>query len=207
MKRMIYVLVILLLSFTIYSCAKKSDSSSSSSTTDPSSSTTDPSSSTTELEGTWLTSCYTQAGDSDNHSWIESFIFSGTSLVPKAEKFSNSNCTTALQQKYGSNTFSYGDNVTFNNGNTGRKITITLSTTKKLPQSSIAVSDFNSSNECGYSNWELNTEKDCPGEGEGSTVYGLYQLLDNGTLYLETSSNDNQTSVSTNSASSTFVKQ
>ena len=26
--------------------------------------------------------------------------------------------------------FSYGDNVTFNNGNTGRKITITLSTTK-----------------------------------------------------------------------------
>ena len=159
------------------------------------------------LDGTWKTSCYTIAGDSDNHSWIQSFIFSGTSLVPKQEKFSNSNCTTALKQKYGSHTFSYGDNVTFNNGNTGRKITITLSTTKKLPQSSSAVSAFNSSSECGYSNWELNTEKDCPGEGEGSTVYGLYQLLDNGTLYLETSSNDNQTSVSTNSASSTFVKQ
>ena len=97
--------------------------------------------------------------------------------------------------------------MTFNDGNTGRKITITLDITKKLPQSSSAVSSFNSSSECGSSSWSLNTEKDCLGEGEGSTVYGLYHLLDNGTLYLETSSSDNQTSVSTNSASSTFVKQ
>ena len=43
----IYIILILFFSFTIYSCAKKSDSSSSSSTT--------------ELEGTWVTSCYSDS--------------------------------------------------------------------------------------------------------------------------------------------------
>ena len=43
MKKMQYVLVILFLSFTIFSCAKKSS---------------DESSSTTEIEGTWQTPCY-----------------------------------------------------------------------------------------------------------------------------------------------------
>jgi len=68
MKNMIYVLVITLLSFTIYSCAKKSDSSSSSTTTDNSTDT-----STTSYVGAWVKSSDNRMAldwKSDSFSWF-----------------------------------------------------------------------------------------------------------------------------------------
>ena len=80
MKKILYVLVITLLSFTIFSCAKKSDSSSSST------------SSTTELEGTWVSSC-TASG---SKYLIKTFTVSGTNVTDKYEYHSDSSCATDL---------------------------------------------------------------------------------------------------------------
>ena len=75
MKKMLYVLVITFLSFTIYSCAKKSDSSSSSSTT--------------ELEGTWTTSCVS----SGSRYRIRTLTVSGTNVtVDRWQYHSDSSC-------------------------------------------------------------------------------------------------------------------
>ena len=54
MKNIIYVLAISLLSLTIFSCAKKSDSSSTIETT--------------ELEGTWSAACYVGT-DNNSHKY------------------------------------------------------------------------------------------------------------------------------------------
>jgi len=71
-----YIILILFLSFTIYSCAKKSDSSSSSTTT--------------ELEGTWVESCH-----ADNSYYrINSLTVSGTNWVDTIEYHSDSSCAT-----------------------------------------------------------------------------------------------------------------
>ena len=77
MKKMIYVLVICFLSFTLFSCAKKSDTSSTTTTT--------------ELEGAWQTSCYL---GSDNLSYITTISVTGTNLGIKDESHDDSSCNT-----------------------------------------------------------------------------------------------------------------
>ena len=61
----IYIILILFLSFTIISCAKKSDTSSTSSTT--------------EVEGTWTTSCFLSSG----FYRINTITVTGTDVVVK----------------------------------------------------------------------------------------------------------------------------
>ena len=182
MKRMIYVLVILLLSFTIYSCAKKSDSSSSSSTT--------------ELEGTWKTACYT---DSDNYSFYKTPTFAGNVLTITNERHSDTSCATDYRLREESHTFSIGD---------AGKFLITLGTTKRTPQSSAAVTAYNSASKCSANDWELNTVKDCTeADGnQGDPVYCSYQLSGN-TLYVDCNSSTYPTSVDTSDAGNTFTKQ
>ena len=182
MKRMIYVLVILLLSFTIYSCAKKSDSSSSSSTT--------------ELEGTWKTACYT---DSDNYSFYKTPTFAGNVLTITDEKHSDTSCATDYSLSEDSHTFSMGD---------AGKFSITAGTTKRTPQSSAAVTAYNSANKCSANDWELNTVKDCTeADGDqGDNYYCFYQLSGT-TLYVDCDGDEQPTSVDTSKASNTFTKQ
>ena len=181
MKRMIYVLVILLLSFTIYSCAKKSDSSSSSSTT--------------ELEGTWKTACYT---DSDNYSFYKTPTFAGNVLTITNEKHSDTSCATDYRLREEAHTFSVGD---------AGKVLIRIGTTKRTPQSSAAVTAYNSASKCSYNEWELNTVKDCSeADGEqGDSVYCLYAISGT-TLYIECDNSAQPTSI-TIKASNTFTKQ
>ena len=181
MKRMIYVLVILLLSFTIYSCAKKSDSSSSSSTT--------------ELEGTWKTACYT---DSDNYSFYKTPTFAGNVLTITNERHSDTSCATDYRLREESHTFSIGD---------AGKFLITLGTTKRTPQSSAAVTAYNSASKCSANDWELNTAKTCSwDEGEaGATIYCLYELSGT-TLYVKCDGDEQPTSI-TKDNESTFTKQ
>ena len=50
----IYIILILIFSFTIFSCAKKSDTSSTTTTT--------------EVEGTWLTNCFQSIVDPINET-------------------------------------------------------------------------------------------------------------------------------------------
>ena len=73
----IYIILILFLSFTIYSCAKKSDTSSTTTTN-------------TELEGTWQTSCHS----SGSYYRVKKLTVSGTNFTNTNEYHSDSSCAT-----------------------------------------------------------------------------------------------------------------
>ena len=167
----IYIILILFLSFTIYSCAKKSDTSSTTATT-------------TELEGTWLTSCYTS---SDNYSNIGKIVVSGTNVVHTSEAHSDTSCANDYSKwEYSYASLSIGDEVTFDDGTKGHKYTLNVDSFKHTPQSSSYVNHLNSNTACGYSDWTSNTVRDVTGLTCGSTYpvknttsKGLYNLVGN----------------------------
>ena len=100
--------------------------------------------------------------------------------------------------------------MTFANGKTGHKFTVTLGSTVKItPQSASAVSAFNTSSKCGYNKWALDTAKVCEIDEDdaGETAYGLYQL-DGNKWYTEIDDEYPDTSdVDTSDAESSFTKQ
>ena len=193
----IYIILILIFSLTIISCAKKSDTSS----------TTTP---TTEVEGTWLTNCFL----SGSYYRIHTITVTGTDVVVKYEWHTDSNCSTdyALwEDTYDS--LSIGDEVTFSDYTKGHKFTLEVVSFKFTPQSASAVSTVNTADFCGYSDWALNTAKDYTGKTCASTAYavantsvqGLYNLVGNN-LFIGTlnTTGSYPTEVST---SITYVKQ
>ena len=192
----IYIILIFIFSFTIFSCAKKSDTSSTTTTT--------------EVEGTWLTNCF-QSGD---YYHIHSATVSGTDVVVKYEWHTDSGCSTDYvmwEETYDS--LSIGDEVTFSDATKGHKFTLEVVSFKLTPQTASVVSALNTDNSCGYSDWALNTAKDYTGKNCGSTAYpvantsiqGLYNLVGNN-LFISTLSTTGSypTVVST---SITYVKQ
>ena len=160
-----------------------------------------------DLDGTWKTACYT---NSDNSTNIDTFTFAGNALTIKDQRYSDTACATVYKLEEYTVTFSYGVEVSYYSGNTGRKFKIIMgSTYKTTPQSTSAVSALNSSSKCGFSNWELNTAKDCDHDEDdaGSTLYGLYQLVDGDKLYASIAEDSYPNSVNTNDTESTFTKQ
>ena len=186
-----YFIPMIILSLVLLSCSKEEEE-------------TDT---TTELEGTWKTACYT---NSDNTSNIDTLTFAGNALTIKEEEHSDTSCATDYRLVEFPNAFSMGDAVTFANGKTGHKFTLTLGSTFKMtPQSASAVSAFNSSSACSASNWELNTEKECStGDDAGDTKLCLYQL-DGNNWYskCDNSAYPSTSDIQTDNASSTFTKQ
>ena len=163
-------------------------------------------STTTALEGTWKTACYT---NSDNSTNIDTLKFVGNVYTRKDQRYSDTACATVYKLEEIIYTYSEGSAVTFMSGNTGRYFKITLgSTYKTTPQSDSAVSAFNSSSKCGFSNWELNTAKDCDHDEDdaGSTLYGLYMLVEN-RFYINFDDESYPSSVNLNDTSRTFTKQ
>ena len=167
----IYIILILIFSFTIFSCAKKSDTSSTTTTT-------------TEVEGTWVTNCYA----SGSSYYIQTVIVSGTDISHKNEQHTDSSCSTdngTWIDTYSS--LSIGDIVTFVSGSTGHYFSVAVSTFTYTPTLASDVSAMNASSWCGYSNWTINTSKDYTGKTCGSTTYsvanttilGLYMLVGN----------------------------
>ena len=149
-----YIILIMFLSFTIYSCAKKSDSSSSSSTT--------------ELEGTWVKSC--DGGSyyrSTTFYYKDTVVVSGSNVTWKEEAHNDSNCSSDNYTRdwtY-SNGLSIGDAVTFESGTkTGAKFTLTMSGLTETLNNSYEVTLANNNSFCGYSDWELNVAKDVAGK-------------------------------------------
>ena len=174
----IYIILILIFSFTIISCAKKSDTSSTSTTK------------TTEVEGTWVTSCFLSGG----FYRINTITVTGTDVVVKYEWHSDSSCSTdyALwEDTYDS--LSIGDEVTFSDATKGHKFTSEVVSFKLTLQTASAVSATNTANFCGYSDWALNTAKDYTGITCSGTAYavantsvqGMYNLVGNN-LFLGT---------------------
>ena len=160
----------------------------------------------TELEGTWKTACYTNP---DNTTNIDTFIFAGNVLTVKDQWYSDTACATVYSLDEVSVTFSIGDAVTFANGKTGHKFTVTLGSTFKItPQSASAVSAFNSSSECSKSDWVLDTEKKCSEEDAGDDLLCLYQL-DGNTWYpkCDDSARPSTSDIDTSDAEGSFTKQ
>ena len=168
-----YIILILFFSFTIYSCSKSSDSSTSSTIT--------------ELEGTWKTSCHS----TNNGYRIKSLTVSGSTFTDTYEYHADSSCANdnhTWSSTYGS--FTEGDGVTFNTGATGAVFTLTLSTNTLTPLNSYMVNYKNTNSFCGDSDWALNTAKsllgkNCTGVTEwsaGTAAQGVY-LLDGSKIF------------------------
>ena len=100
--------------------------------------------------------------------------------------------------------------MTFANGKTGHKFTLTLGYTVKItPQSASAVSAFNSSSECNKNDWVEDTEKECStGDSQGDTYLCLYQL-DGNNWYPECddSAYPSTSDIQTDNATGAFKKQ
>ena len=193
----IYIILILIFSFTIISCAKKSDTSSTTTAT-------------TEVEGTFLTNCF-QSGSYYN---IQTITVTGTDVVVKYEWHTDSSCSTDyLLWEDTFDSLSIGDEVTFSDATKGHNFTLEVVSFKLTPQSASALSTANTADFCGYSDWALNTAKDYTGKTCGSTAYavantsvqGLYNLVGNN-LFIGTlnTTGSYPTEVST---SITYVKQ
>ena len=148
-----YIILIIFFSFAIFSCAKKSDSSSSSSTT--------------ELEGTWLTSCFS----SGSYYVIDTLTVSGTGMEYKSERHADSSCSSDnYTQEFTYSSLSIGDAVTYESGTkTGAYFSMTVSGVTETQNNSYEVNWANGY--CGYSDWELNVAKDITGKTCGSTTY------------------------------------
>ena len=192
--------MILLLSLNIFSCAKKSDSSSSSSTT--------------ELEGTWQTPCHT----SGSLYRIKKVIVTSTNITDTFEYHTDSRCATDYSVwTYTWSSLSIGDEVTYSSygssGGSGHDFTVTLSDTTYTPQTSDKVSWNNTNSWCGLTGWELNTPQSVAGKtcesdtqwATGLSVYGTY-LLDGSKLFWNLSSDTYPDSVPTGD-NDTFTKQ
>ena len=186
-----YIIPMIILSLVLLSCSKEEEEETT----------------TTELEGTWKTACYT---NSDNTTNIDTFIYAGNTWTIKDQRYSDTACATVYQLEEIPLTFSIGDAVTFANGKTGHKFTVTLgSTTKLTPQSDSAVSYFNTSRKCGVNGWVLDTAKECDIDEDeaGETLYGVYQL-DGNKWYTEVDDEYPDTSdVDTSDAQNSFTKQ
>ena len=175
-----YIIPIIILSLVLLSCKKDEE---------------ETTTSITALEGTWKTACYT---GSDNMSTIFTGTFAGNVLTITDEKHSDTSCATDYRLREEAHTFSVGD---------AGKFLIRIGTTKRTPQSSAAVTAYNSASKCSYNEWELNTVKDCSeADGEqGDSVYCLYAISGT-TLYIECDNSAQPTSI-TIKASNTFTKQ
>ena len=175
-----YIIPIIILSLVLLSCKKDEEETSTA----------------TQLEGTWKTACYT---DDDNNSIIDTPTFTGNVLTITGEKHSDTSCATDYRLSEQSHTFS---------GGTEGKILVTLGTIKRTPQSSAAVTAYNSASKCGHSDWELNTAKDCTEAdgGQGDTVYCVYSFNGN-IMYIKCDSNSYPTDVDTSDKAHTFTKQ
>jgi len=175
-----YIIPIIILSFVLLSCSKEEE---------------EEATATTALEGTWKTACYT---DSDNYSFYSTPTFAGNVLTITDEKHSDTSCATDYRLREEAHTFSVGD---------AGKWLVRIGTTKRTPQSSAAVTAYNSASKCSANEWELNTVKDCTEaeDNQGDSVYCLY-ALSGILLYMECNNSAQPTSI-TIEARNTFTKQ
>ena len=148
----------------------------------------------TELEGTWKSSCVS----SGSRYKIRTFTVSGTNVTEKWEYHSDSSCANddySYDYTFSSLTFSIGNAITFDSGQTGHKLTMTLDTNTFTPLSSSNVIWVNTNSFCGETDWVLNTAQSIAGKTCGSTAqwssnittYGMY-ILDGSKLFMDLNS-------------------
>ena len=203
-----YIILILFFSFTIYSCAKKSDTSSTTATN-------------TEIEGTWQTPCHSQSSNwpgSSGYYKLNKLTVSGTNWTDTTEYHTDSSCATDYikwSTTFGS--LSIGNELTFpsygSSGGSGHDFTLTLSDITFTSHESGNVSWNNTNSWCGLTGWEINTPQSAAGKtcgvysqwATGLAVYGIY-ILDGSKLFWTLSSDAYNDSVPTGD-NDTFTKQ
>ena len=198
MKNIINVLSILLLSLTIFSCAKKSNTSSTIETT--------------EVEGTWSAACYLAT---DNLSSTKRTItISGTDVIFKSEVHTDSSCNTdALTWEDRYSSLSIGDSISFDSGATGHQYTVDVLSFTLIPQTTDLVSYLNDISYCGNSDWALDNATDYTGKTCSETAYdvknttylSLYKLVGNNLFLSGFNSTGTYPTVVSNSI--IFIKQ
>ena len=216
MKSIYYWFVLIVsIAVIVSSCAKSDDSKTATTSTDNTTSSSGDSdscsdnsssgdsSSTTELEGTWTTSCVS----SGSRYRKRTLTVSGTNWTDKSEYHTDSSCAND-DYSYDStfSSLSIGNAITFDDGETGHKLTMTLDTNTYTPLSASNVTWSNDNSFCGYSDWVLNTPQSIAGKtcgsytyfSKGITVYGVYKL-DGSKLFFRASKDDYPTAVPTNS--------
>ena len=187
-----YIILILFFSFTIYSCAKKSDTSSTTATN-------------TEIEGTWQTSCHS----SGSSYRVKKLTVSGTNFTNTNEYHSDSSCATDYD-KWSNEWGSLNIGAPRSDGS-GYRFTLTLTDVTYTPQTSALTSSANTNSWCGETDWVLNTAQSAAGKTCGSgtqwdtgqAVFGEY-ILDVNNLYWDYSSSEYP---SVDTTYYTFVKQ
>ena len=226
MKSIYYWFVLIVsIAVIVSSCAKSDDSKTATTSTDNTTSSSGDSdsgsdnsssgdsSSTTELEGTWTTSCVS----SGSRYMIRTLTVSGTNVTVDRWQFhSDSSCANddySYDYTFSSLTFSIGNAITFDSGQTGHKLTMTLDTNTYTPLSSSDVTWDNSNSWCGETDWVLNTAQSIAGKTCGSnamwssniTIYGMY-ILDGSKLFMDLYSGSYPSSVYTGD-NDTLTKQ
>ena len=102
-----------------------------------------------DLQGTWITGCY-----AINSEYAEeTFTLSGTTVSSKADYYSDTPCTTLDNRFSGTYTnVVIGDNVTFADGTSGRKMSYDMQANEYTIFSVTTASLLNSASYCGLTN-------------------------------------------------------
>ena len=96
--------------------------------------------STTELEGAWVSSCYSKWSS----YWIKTWTLTGSALVLKWNEYSDSSCATDyIIWTDTHSSFYIGNEATLDNGSTGRKFTTKVDSFVGSMQTAATVIDYN----------------------------------------------------------------
>ena len=189
-------LLIIILSFILFSCGEKEESDDSA---------------TAELEGTWATDCYQYSNSQYNKKTL---VVSGKNYTYTSVYYSSSKCATVEDKwVYTLTSLAIGAEMTFSSGGSGHRFTAYHNSTKLEWQDAGSVSWANTNSYCGISNWVINVAQDVSGKTCGSstewssgiTLYGLY-ILD-GTKYMPSLSSSSYPSSVSSETSNIFYKQ
>ena len=195
------IIAIIILSFVLFSCAKKDD---------------EDSTTNTELEGTWATSCWEVSSGIYSKRTV---AVSGTSYIVNYEMFSDSSCDNGtLKFVDTQSSLSIGAKMEFSSygssGGYGHQFTVTHNSTVLTVVDNSTVSWANTNSYCGESDWEINVGQDVSGKtcsssgaewASGITIYGLY-ILD-GTKYMPSHSSSSQPTSVSSATSNVYNKQ
>ena len=190
------IILIIILSFVLFSCSKEESDDSG----------------TTELEGTWETDCYQYSNSQHNKKTI---VVSETNYTYTSEYYSSSKCATVEDKwVYTLTSLAIGAEMTFSSGGSGHQFTVYHNSTTAEWQNASDVSWANTNSYCGETDWELNVAQDVSGKTCGSadtewssgiTIYGLY-ILD-GNKFMPSYDEDSYPSSVSSADSNTFIKQ
>ena len=170
MKRFIIIALTLSFSFFVFSCSEEDDA-----VTD-----TDP------LIATWESDCMIDP-DQTTESYKERLVASSlTAGTFSRDVYPDTTCATLMMTVDLTASSIVGSEITIDSGETVTEFDLIFTAASFTPKSATAVSDFNSTSMCGYTDWVLDVAKDvsaklgltqaCGGPTLDEAIYTIYYL-------------------------------